>query len=431
MLNEYIDKLNSLDNIAKWGVAIAIGLFVLIIVNYFMRKFVLTAILKTRATWDDLLYGPTKKRLNVFVATVSFHFSMIWIYGQDDQFLIDTMPFISSIYIFLAASLLSVGLKVILPALLDRYSNPSSVKVSGSNNLLVFVSRATVLAIGFYFVSKELQLELFGLVASLAVFSLIIGLAMQQTLGNIVNSFMLALDQPFEVGDRIEVEGHIGAVASVGILSTKVLTREENLVVIPNNSLVNSTIINHARGGGDGVGRRISLVLDVGVEYDEDIDHVKFTTLELMRACPLLLKSPEPRVLLNELGEYAKVIRMYGWVEDYSDEFLAKDWLLQNIDSYYDREGIGIAFPTSVEISESKKPDVTTQAKMARIRIARMKMAKENREMMAEREAAKEDMDYIIQRLKNPDISKKERQYLENAQDELQRLLTQFDVGND
>ena len=110
---------------------------------------------------------------------------------------------------------------------------------------------------------------------------------------------------------------------------------------------------------------------------------------------------------------------------------LAKDWLLQNIDSYYDREGIGIAFPTSVEISESKKPDVTTQAKMARIRIARMKMAKENREMMAEREAAKEDMDYIIQRLKNPDISKKERQYLENAQDELQRLLTQFDVGND
>ena len=242
---------------------------------------------------------------------------------------------------------------------------------------------------------------------------------------------MLALDQPFEVGDRVEVEGHLGAIASVGILSTKILTREENLVVIPNNSLVNSTIINHARGGGDGVGRRISLVLDIGVEYDEDIDHVKFVILELMRACPLLLKIPEPRVLLNELGEYAKVFRMYGWVEDYSDEFLARDWLLQNIDTYFEREGIGIAFPTSVELSEAKAPDVNSQAKMARIRIARMKMAKENREMLAERDAAKEDLDYISNRLLNQDISKKERKYLENAQDELQRILTQFDVGSD
>jgi len=58
-------------------------------------------------------------------------------------------------------------------------------------------------------------------------------------------------------------------------------------------------------------------------------------------------------------------------------------------------------------------------------------MAKENREMLAERDAAKEDLDYISNRLLNQDISKKERKYLENAQDALQRVLTQFDVGND
>ena len=431
MINEYLETLNGLDDLFKWGIAALTALFILMISNVIMRKYVLTAIQKTKAQWDDVLYWPTRKRLNIFIMVVSLHFAMIWIYGDGDELLGSLMPYISSTYILLAASLASVGFKVILPALLDRYANPSTVKVSGSNSLLVFVSRATIWGLGIYFVSNELNLELFGIVASLAVFSLIIGLAMQQTLGNIVNSFMLALDQPFEVGDRVEVEGHLGAIASVGILSTKILTREENLVVIPNNSLVNSTIINHARGGGDGVGRRISLVLDIGVEYDEDIDHVKFVILELMRACPLLLKIPEPRVLLNELGEYAKIFRMYGWVEDYSDEFLARDWLLQNIDSYFEREGIGIAFPTSVELSETKAPDVNSQAKMARIRIARMKMARENREMLAERDAAKEDLDYISNRLLNQDISKKERKYLENAQDELQRVLTQFDVGND
>lgn len=423
--------LNGLDDMFKWLVAAFTTLVLLAISNYMMKKFVLTSIQKTTAQWDDLLYWPTKKRLTVFLLVVCFQFSFVWIYGQSDEMLESLMPYISSSYIILAVSLASVGLKVILPALLDRYANPSTVKVSGSNSLLVFVSRATVWGLGVYFVSNELGLELFGLVASLAVFSLIIGLAMQQTLGNIVNSFMLALDQPFEVGDRVEIDGRIGAVASVGILSTKILTREENLVVIPNNNLVNSTIINHARGGGDGKGRRISLVLDIGVEYDEDIDHVKFTLLELMRACPLLLKTPEPRVLLYDLGEYAKIMRMYGWVEDYSDEFIARDWLLQNVDLYFEREGIGIAFPTSVEISEPKAPDVNSQAKMARIRIARMKMAKENREMLAEREAAKEDLEYIAARLLVPDISKKERKYLESAQDELQRVLTQFDVSAD
>lgn len=423
--------LNGLDDMFKWLVAAFTTLVLLAISNYMMKKFVLTSIQKTTAQWDDLLYWPTKKRLTVFLLVVCFQFSFVWIYGQSDEMLESLMPYISSSYIILAVSLASVGLKVILPALLDRYANPSTVKVSGSNSLLVFVSRATVWGLGIYFVSNELGLELFGLVASLAVFSLIIGLAMQQTLGNIVNSFMLALDQPFEVGDRVEIDGRIGAVASVGILSTKILTREENLVVIPNNNLVNSTIINHARGGGDGKGRRISLVLDIGVEYDEDIDHVKFTLLELMRACPLLLNTPEPRVLLYDLGEYAKIMRMYGWVEDYSDEFIARDWLLQNVDLYFEREGIGIAFPTSVEISEPKAPDVNSQAKMARIRIARMKMAKENREMLAEREAAKEDLEYIAARLLVPDISKKERKYLESAQDELQRVLTQFDVSAD
>ena len=174
--------------------------------------------------------------------------------------------------------------------------------VSGSNSLIIFLFRAGVWFGGLYLAFSELGIELFGVLASLAVFSLIIGLAMQQTLGNIVNSFMLALDQPFEVGDRIEVEGKMGSVVSVGILSTKILTHEENLVVIPNNSLVNSTVINHARGGGDGVGRRISLVQDIGVGYSEDIDHVKYTILKLMRECPyvigkpcLLYTSPSPR----------------------------------------------------------------------------------------------------------------------------------------
>ena len=93
---------------------------------------------------------------------------------------------------------------------------------------------------------SEMSIDLLPLLGSLAVFSLIIGLAIQQTLGNIVNSFMLAIDRPFEVGGRIEVDGVMGNVMSIGILSTKVLTLNEELVVIPNNTLIDSTVMNYA-----------------------------------------------------------------------------------------------------------------------------------------------------------------------------------------
>ena len=354
-IDDAIDQLNGLDSWAQWGVGLVATLLTLSIVRLLMKKVILDIVKKTAFDWDDKLYSPVTKRIYIFILFAGVNLTMNWVMEGDS--LVDSFnPFFQATYILLSTSLTSVVLRTLIPVVMDRFSDPSSVTVSGSNSLIIFIFRAAVWFGGLYLALSELGIELFGVLASLAVFSLIIGLAMQQTLGNIVNSFMLALDQPFEVGDRIEVEGKIGSVVSVGILSTKILTHEENLVVIPNNSLVNSTVINHARGGGDGVGRRISLVQDIGVGYGEDIAHVKYTVLKLMRECPYVISKPEPRVLLIELGEYAKIFRMYGWVEDYSDEFVARDWLLKNVDEKFSAEGIEIPFPTAVEISGKQSP---------------------------------------------------------------------------
>ena len=280
-IEDALDKINELNVWAKWGIGLALTLVALGIARLIMKKVVLDFVKKTKVEWDDKLFVPVSKRVYFFVFTAGFHLSMYWIMGEDSDFAFTFVPLIQAIYIILSASLVSVALKVMVPEIMDRFSDPTSVTVSGSNSLVIFILRAAVWMGGIYLAFSELGIELFGLLASLAVFSLIIGLAMQQTLGNIVNSFMLALDQPFEVGDRIEVEGKMGSVVSVGILSTKILTHEENLVVIPNNSLVNSTVINHARGGGDGVGRRISLVQDIGVGYDEDISHGSIQSFNL------------------------------------------------------------------------------------------------------------------------------------------------------
>lgn len=428
-LDNFIDQVNNLDPIMQWGVGLLSTLIVLGIVRFVMKKVVLDFVRATTFKWDDHLYQPVTQRLYSFIVLVGIQLTMLWVLSEDHDLNTALDPLFSSAYILLTTSLASVAIKIMIPVILDRFTNPESVTVSGSNSLVIFLLRSSVWFGGLYLALAVLGFELLGLLASLAVFSLIIGLAMQQTLGNIVNSFMLALDQPFEVGDRIEVDGHLGSVVSVGILSTKILTIGENLVVIPNNNLVNSTVINHARGGGGGKGRRISLVLDVGVEYDEDIAHVKYTVLQLMRECPYVLNDPEPRVLLNELGDFAKIFRMYGWVEDYADEFVAKDWLFKFIDERFKREGIGIPFPTSVEIGAQYKESYNKQRKATNVRRARLQMIKEDKALAQERATARAEIEAINERLDDPELDKNERATLEESLRELNRVLNMFEAG--
>ena len=429
-VDEVIDEVNALDAWAQWSVGAGLTLLTLLIVRFLMKKVILDFVKATKFTWDDQLYRPVTQRLYSFIFFVGTQLTMLWVMGREHELNEALDPVFSAIYILLTTSLASVALKIMVPVVIERFSNPGTVTVSGSNSLVVFLLRGAVWFGGLYLALNELGFELLGLLASLAVFSLIIGLAMQQTLGNIVNSFMLALDQPFEVGDGIEVDGHLGSVVSVGILSTKVLTIGENLVVIPNNNLVNSTVINHARGGGDGQGRRISLVLDIGVEYDEDIAHVKYTTLQLLRECPYIIETPEPRVLLNELGEYAKIFRMYAWVEDYSDEFVAKDWLFKNIAERFEAEGIGIPFPTAVEIGATFKESYNKQRKATNVRRARLQMIKEDKALERERAEAKWEIEAITEKLKDPELGRTEREGLEESLRELNRVLSMFEAGD-
>ena len=428
MLDDLTEQANGLDTWAQYALGLTLTLVVLLIVRFLMRKIILDFVKATTFTWDDHLYRPVTQRLYAFILLVGIQLTLLWIRGDEEELNVALDPLFSASYILLTTSLASVAIKVMIPVISDRFSSPTTVTVSGSNSLVIFLLRASVWFGGLYLALNELGFELIGLLASLAVFSLIIGLAMQQTLGNIVNSFMLALDQPFEVGDRIEVDGHLGSVVSVGILSTKVLTIGENLVVIPNNNLVNSTVINHARGGGDGQGRRISLVLDVGVEYDEDIAHVKYTMLQLLRECPFILETPEPRVLLNELGEYAKVFRMYAWVEDYSDEFVAKDWLFKNIAERVEKEGICIPFPTAVEIGATLKETYNKARKATNVRRARLQMIKEDKALERERAEAKWEIEAITDKLNDPDLDRNERSGLEDSLRELNRVLSMFEA---
>ena len=428
-INDFIDTINEQIDVANDynpAIKLVICLITTAIAFYFIKYGVVRpwgrVVMSTETAWDDKLHRPIANRAYFFLFVGSAQLSTLWISGQSD-FNDSIAPYFSAIYILTATSIASVSIKHIIPMVMDRFTEKSSVTVSGSNPLITFTLRFAVWFGGLYLAFTEVGVELFGVLASLAVFSLIIGLAIQQTLGNIVNSFMLAIDRPFEIGDRIEVDGTWGSVVGTGILSTKVLDRDERLVVIPNNTMVQSTIINHARGGGDGMARRISIVIDVGVDYREKTEHVKLTMLKIARDCEYIIDEPKPQVLLVELGDFAKVYRLFAWCKDYSDEQLARDWLLRTIDSKFSDEGINIPYPTSVELSQS----VYTQAAATKQRAATRQMAKEDKKMVEEREAARKSLDEITERLKDVNLDKKTKAELEEESRRLETVINMFD----
>ena len=420
---QYLDEINALNDYIRLTIAIGLTMLSLVLAKYAVIRPWWRFVTSTEADWDDHLHRPLANRAYALILAVGAQLTIRWIMTTSSSLFESSEPVFAAFYVILSASILSVSIKHLIPVLMDQFSSQGNVTVSGSNSIIVFFLRAVVWFAGLYFALNQLGIELFGILASLAVFSLIIGLAVQQTLGNIVNSFLLAIDRPFEVGDRIEVEGTWGSVVSVGILSTKVLDRDERLVVIPNNTLVESKVINHARGGGDGVARRISIVLDIGVDYREDIDHVKYTLLQLAKECPYVINKPEPRILLHELADFAKIFRVYTWVEDYSDEYVARDWLLRNIDERFGKENINIPFPTSVELSDS----IYEQAEVTKQRSAKRKMVQERKKMDESRLNARNEIEEITEKLKDAELSKKDRTALEERQRELNSLLSQFD----
>lgn len=428
-LNDFIDTINEQIDVANDynpGIKLVICLFVTAIAFYFIKFGVVRpwgrVVMSTETAWDDKLHRPIANRAYFFLFVGSAQLSTLWISDQAD-FNDSIAPYFSAIYILTATSIASVSIKHIIPMVMDRFTEKSSVTVSGSNPLITFTLRFAVWFGGLYLAFTEVGVELFGVLASLAVFSLIIGLAIQQTLGNIVNSFMLAIDRPFEIGDRIEVDGTWGSVVGTGILSTKVLDRDERLVVIPNNTMVQSTIINHARGGGDGMARRISIVIDIGVDYRENTEHVKLTMLNIARDCEYIIDEPKPQVLMVELGDFAKIYRLFAWCKDYSDEQLARDWLLRNIDARFTDEGINIPYPTSVELSES----VYTQAAATKQRAATRQMVKERKDLADEREAAKANLEVINEKLKDVNLDKKTKGELEEEARRLETVINMFD----
>lgn len=208
----------------------------------------------------------------------------------------------------------------------------------------------TVLLLFVIAALREAGFELSVLLGAAGILTVAIGFASQTSASNMISGLFLLAEKPFEIGNFIEVDGTLGEVVSIDLMSVKLRTVDNLYVRIPNETLIKSKVTNLTRFPL----RRLDL--QVGIAYRESIERVKQLLLEMAEDDPRCLEEPRPFVLVSGLGASSVDLQFSFWVRTEDIRDMRSD-MLQAIKDRLDREGIEIPFPhTSVYAGSASEP---------------------------------------------------------------------------
>jgi len=204
-------------------------------------------------------------------------------------------------------------------------------------SLKVFVIIVAVLV-----TSQNLGMNVTGLLASLSIGGLAVGLAAQDTLSNLFGAVALFADKPFRVGDRIQLDSIDGSVEAIGLRSTRIRNLDGHLVTVPNRTMANASLTNVSKRPN------IKTVMNIGVTYDTPAEKVE-RAMQIIEA----IYRPHPKtsdliVSFNAFASSSLNILVVHWWDstDFKEYLLQFQKLNLELKRRFDAEGISFAFPT-------------------------------------------------------------------------------------
>ena len=207
--------------------------------------------------------------------------------------------------------------------------------------LLIVIGAAIVLSVVW-------RQDLGGLIAALGVGSIVLGLALQETLGNLMSGIALFFERPFSAGDWISVGGKSGQVVQITWRSVHLRTAERNLLVLPNSALGRETITNYSQPTDQQM-----LCLSFGFALDAPPNRVKAMLVDVARDIPLIMQNPAPRavaceVLDDRIRYEARVSIEHGhYLPHIIDTFTSAVWYAAR------RAGLPLPLPSAIEMRAS------------------------------------------------------------------------------
>jgi small-conductance mechanosensitive channel len=205
--------------------------------------------------------------------------------------------------------------------------------------LLIFIAAVVIL--------NHYNVELKTLLATAGAASLVLALAAQVTLGNMFAGFSILMDRPFRLGDRIELSnGRVGDVQEIGMRSTRILSPDNTMLIIPNSEIAKSSVINHSYPD-----EKLHVQQKLRLPYGSDVTLAKRILAQACREHALVLAAPEPGAKLSQLGDSAVEISYDFWIATFRQKGRVLDDINMAIYERLDEAGIKVVTPQAVTLT--------------------------------------------------------------------------------
>ncbi len=345
-------------NIPMWQfiaslVYIFLAFYVSKLLDFVIRERVQKWTAKTKTKLDDLLVALVQGPVKIITFVILLHIGM-QVYSWPEGL----AKFLSAaLNIIIACSITYVLLKSV-DALInlwrERTTTPDNEDFS--RQLLPLISKTLkvfVVVIAVLVTSQNLGLNVTGLIASLSIGGLAIGLAAQDTLANLFGAVAVLVDKPCKVGDRIKLDAVDGVVESIGFRSTRIRNLDGHLVTVPNKTMGNAVITNISRRPN------IKTVSNIGLTYDTTPAMVQRAVQileEIYRSNP---KTSDLVILFDKFeGSSLNINVTHLWGDtDYKAYAVGLQQFNLAIKERFDKEGINFAFPsTTVYLKQDSLP---------------------------------------------------------------------------
>lgn len=305
---QLLDSIPFLAGLVVAGIALLLALFMRVIVFPLMRR--LSS--KSRGVADDVLATQLEKP----ITTTALYFGLTLAVTVSD------LPYASDILI---QTLLSVIVVSWMRATL-RISNDLLAQLGVEHRFAVIEERTVpmldltakllTILIGSYVLLLIWGINPVGWLASAGIVGIAVGFAAKDTLANLFSGFFIVADAPYKIGDYINLDsGERGKVSAIGLRSTRLMTRDDVEITIPNGVIAAAKIVNESGGPPMQMRQR----LPIGVAYGSDVDQVCEVLLAVGQAHPEVRPDPDPRVRMRGFGASSLDFELLVWIRNPED----------------------------------------------------------------------------------------------------------------
>jgi small-conductance mechanosensitive channel len=316
------------------------------IVHIVLDQIVRRLVGRTETKLDDTIFKAIKGPLHLFVVILAFDIGL-----RRLEFLPEKWSGnLDNIFYVLYFGIGTYFLIKLLSGILDWYGTTIAGKddLNQAEQMLPFLRRIVVIIVALIAIVSVLQqfTDVSALLATLGVGSLAIAFAAQTALEDLFSGFLIMFDRPFLIGDRIEIMelNTWGDVMDISLRSTRVRTRDNRWVIIPNSVIGKSMVVNYSRPDTE-----YRIQIEMGLAYGIEVPHARETIINAVRSVDGVLTNRRVEALFLRFGENALVFRVRWWLDSYYDARRMFDKVNTAIYEALNEQVISISPPLQVD----------------------------------------------------------------------------------